>query len=72
MRIELRDEVDVHTIWFALEKYSEVLLKDRESKYNGDPRYGDEDEEFLTGEIEQCGNVLNQLREQGFAPFKGE
>ena len=52
MRIELRDEVDVHTIWFALEKYSEVLLKDRESKYNGDPRYGDEDEEFLTGEIE--------------------
>jgi len=65
------EEHEGHTIWFALEKYQEVLKKDLETKYDGDPKFCDEDEVFLTGEIRMAERVLSVLQEHGLQPFEG-
>jgi hypothetical protein len=53
------------TCWFALTAYQNKLKDDRETRYNGNVNYGQEDEEFLTEEIGNAEHALAQLQEHG-------
>lgn len=63
--VEMSEEV-AKTCWFALTEYQEKLKKDLDTKYDGDPRWQeDEDGPFLREQIGKCEHALAVLQEQG-------
>ena len=53
------------TAWFALKSYRERLDHDATTEYDGDPRYGQEDEIFLAETIAQVDRAIQALERQG-------
>jgi hypothetical protein len=54
--------------WFSLQEYKDKLQHDLETKYDGDPEFGLEDEMFLTNTLGSVTSALWALKEQGFQP----
>ena len=58
-------ESQAKTAWFALKSYKERLESDLTTRYDGNPRFGKEDEEFLESEIRNCDEAISALAGQG-------
>lgn len=55
-------------IWFAMNEKIEQYNKDLSSRYDGDPRFGQEDVDFLTSSIRACESVKAKLTGEGYQP----
>jgi hypothetical protein len=58
-------ESQAKTAWFALKSYKERLESDLRTKYDGNPKFGEEDEKFLQFEIAACNEAIDALTGQG-------
>lgn len=56
------------TMWYAIEEMQKKYQHDLDTRYQGDPRFGDEDIIFLKDEIQKCLQIRSKMIAHGFKP----